>query len=406
MLILVTGGSGSGKSAFAERLASEISKQINKGGNRLYYLATMTARDGESLERIARHRAQRAGYGFQTVECGSDYFLRREDRDEQSVFVPGAVVLLEDLSNLLAGCLYPDLSHSVRSVKEDSSRMPEVLIRLAESTGCLVAVTNEIFSEAMVWNAETLDYIRLLGEWNRRLAACADGVVEVVCGIPVWRKWEKTLCIGENWMTGGIQETPEYVSRASRWENGEAQWEKSVKETPRHTGQAGRWERSKVQWEESVKETSRHTGQASRWENREVQWEEIEGSEEKNMREDGEGMNREVILVIGGSYQGKTAYVHEHFAGNYQVVSSYQEEIRQQLQDGRDCLEEAKLLLQTYADKNLVIISDEIGCGLVPVDPFERLYREMAGRVQCLLAEKADRVVRVTCGIGETIKGA
>lgn len=353
MLVLVTGGSGSGKSAFAERLASELSKQMNKGGDRLYYLATMTARDGESMERIARHRAQRAGYGFQTVECGPDYFLRGEDREEPPVFTPGAVVLLEDLSNLLAGCLYPDLpekteradagrrdtagtgsltgdreTHSVRFLQEDIGRMPDILVRLAESTGCLVVVTNEIFSEAMAWDEETLYYICLLGEWNQRLAACADGMVEVVCGIPVWRKWEKRLYIGENWRTGG-----------------------------------------------------------------------------NSMREDGEGQNGEVILVIGGAYQGKNAYVREHFAGEYQVVSSYHEEIRRQLQEGRDCLAEAGRLLQANTGKKLVIICDEIGCGLVPVDPFERMYREKVGRVQCMIAERADRVIRVTCGIGEMIKG-
>ena len=52
----------------------------------------------------------------------------------------------------------------------------------------------------------------------------------------------------------------------------------------------------------------------------------------------------------------------------------------------------------------LVIISDEIGYGLVPVDVFEREYREKSGRVNCYLAEKADQVIRVVCGIGSRIK--
>ena len=51
----------------------------------------------------------------------------------------------------------------------------------------------------------------------------------------------------------------------------------------------------------------------------------------------------------------------------------------------------------------LVIISDEIGYGLVPIDAFERKYREEAGRVNCFFARKAEQVIRVVCGIGTRI---
>lgn len=49
-------------------------------------------------------------------------------------------------------------------------------------------------------------------------------------------------------------------------------------------------------------------------------------------------------------------------------------------------------------------ISDEIGNGIVPVDAFEREYRERTGRIQVMLAERAEEVVRVICGIGQRIK--
>ena len=55
-------------------------------------------------------------------------------------------------------------------------------------------------------------------------------------------------------------------------------------------------------------------------------------------------------------------------------------------------------------DGNRIIICDEIGCGLVPVDAFEREYREAAGRICTVLAEHADEVYRVVCGIGMRIK--
>lgn len=65
-----------------------------------------------------------------------------------------------------------------------------------------------------------------------------------------------------------------------------------------------------------------------------------------------------------------------------------------------------KQQLFNIVDKNpkLIIISDEIGNGIVPIDPFEREYREKTGRLLIQLASKADEVVRVICGIGQKIK--
>lgn len=54
--------------------------------------------------------------------------------------------------------------------------------------------------------------------------------------------------------------------------------------------------------------------------------------------------------------------------------------------------------------KNLVVISDEIGCGIIPMNANERHFREFIGRIQCFLAEKAERVFRVVCGIPQRIK--
>lgn len=51
------------------------------------------------------------------------------------------------------------------------------------------------------------------------------------------------------------------------------------------------------------------------------------------------------------------------------------------------------------------MICNEVGCGLVPVDPAEREARERTGRLCIQLAQKADRVVRVVCGVGTAIKG-
>ena len=63
MLTLVTGGSGSGKSAFAE------DRVLSFGDAQRIYIATMHPFDEESHKRIQRHQKMRAGKGFETVEC-------------------------------------------------------------------------------------------------------------------------------------------------------------------------------------------------------------------------------------------------------------------------------------------------------------------------------------------------
>ncbi len=57
------------------------------------------------------------------------------------------------------------------------------------------------------------------------------------------------------------------------------------------------------------------------------------------------------------------------------------------------------------ANPEVIVVSDEIGCGIVPLDPFERRWREKVGRICCRLAEEADMVVRMDCGCPQVIKG-
>ena len=168
MLILVTGGSGSGKSAFAE------SRVLQLPGSRRVYLASMEAGDEESRARIQRHRQMRAGKGFITVEC--PYNLSSLSG------CAGSVVLLEDLSNLLANEMFsrPDPSRA-------GTRIWEGLEHLWKSAAHLVVVTNEVFSDGNPYTEETEAYLQNLGILNRRLAAVADEFYEIVYGIPV--KW-------------------------------------------------------------------------------------------------------------------------------------------------------------------------------------------------------------------------
>ena len=92
MLVVVTGGSGSGKSAFAE------DRVLSFGEARRIYIATMQAFDEESHRRIRRHRRMRAGKGFETIE-------RYTELDEL-ILPKNCVVLLECMSNLVANEMF------------------------------------------------------------------------------------------------------------------------------------------------------------------------------------------------------------------------------------------------------------------------------------------------------------
>ena len=197
MMVLVTGGASSGKSAFAEHVA------LSLPGPHIY-AATMRHGDGETEARIARHRAMREGKGFETVEladgveppnrlsraatkcrrsgsedCLSErservpQLLRRNEerlarawRDGGSTpsATPGTV-LLEDLGNLVANGL------------ED--RLGDVL-----AFENAVIVANEVGCDGMRYDGFTMQYIRDLGSLACSLAARSDVVVEVVAGVP------------------------------------------------------------------------------------------------------------------------------------------------------------------------------------------------------------------------------
>ena len=167
MIVLVTGGSGSGKSTWAEKLVASLPNE-----NRVY-IATMQVYDAESVKRVERHRAQRADKGFHTIECEKD--LASADIAE------GSVVLLEDLVNLMANEMFDG---------GDVSRIVPALNILAKKCRHLIMVTNDVFADGIEYAESTQEYIRQLAQINNAAAQMADCVVEVVYSIPVCVKGE------------------------------------------------------------------------------------------------------------------------------------------------------------------------------------------------------------------------
>lgn len=173
MLVVVTGGSGSGKSTFAEETV------LSLGEARRIYIATMQAFDEESHRRIRRHRHMRAGKGFETIE-------RYTELDE--LLIPkDCVVLLECMSNLVANEMFREGGFH----PEVAEKITEGVKNLLSQAKHVVIVTNEIFSDGILYEEESEQYKKELGQINQKLAEMAEEVVEVVYGIPVWHKGGK-----------------------------------------------------------------------------------------------------------------------------------------------------------------------------------------------------------------------
>ncbi len=176
MLILVTGGSGSGKSEFAESLVQKLHREP------YLYLATMYPYDEECRQRIARHRKMRAAKHFDTLE--------RYTNLATAALCPPAplraygTVLLECMSNLAANELYQPDGAGERTVQA----ILDGLCHVRSQCDHLIVVSNEIFSDGIDYDEETKRYQRCLGEINRRVAAKADLSIEVVYSIPLVHK--------------------------------------------------------------------------------------------------------------------------------------------------------------------------------------------------------------------------
>lgn len=330
MLELVTGGSGSGKSAYAESRICEWNRQDPKP---LFYIATMYPYGEETEKKIERHRMLRKGKGFETLEWYTGLKLHLEEGSLQ-----GSDVLLECMSNLVANEMYMESGAGCHA----DQAILEGIRELNQQCSNLVIVTNEVFSESVPDSPEMKEYKRILGRINCEIAAMADQVTEVIYGITQQKKKPDTLV--------NRTEKPGVESNKSG---------------------------------ESVmcqKENRAH-------------------------------------IIIGGAFQGKAQYATKIYPGleltdgincsldeieNCVAINKFHSFTRRWLLEGRT--KEALLTILENNRSLQLLISDEIGYGLVPIDDFEREHREFHGRVMTELAEQADCVERVVCGIPQRIK--
>ena len=172
MMELVIGGSGSGKSAYAETaICREHCRSLEEDKDAfLYYIADMIPYGAETEKKIAHHREMRAGKGFQTLEWY--YGLAEHITAPDAPPLEGASVLLECISNLTANEMYEPKAAKMAAA--------EAVIRgvqmLHERCRNLVVVTNDVFRESGSDSEEMVLYKKNLARINRALAEEADNI--------------------------------------------------------------------------------------------------------------------------------------------------------------------------------------------------------------------------------------
>lgn len=177
MMSLIIGGSGSGKSEYAENRSVSLA-----GNGEKYYLATMQVFGEEGKHRVKRHRKLRAGKGFSTIEqtVSVHHALQFMENAAQ------ATVLLECMTNLTANEMFTE--HGPIAETDVVKKLTSEIEALHAGVRHLILVTGNVFEDGNCYDEATMSYIRVLGNVNRRLAAMADEVVEVVAGIPIMLK--------------------------------------------------------------------------------------------------------------------------------------------------------------------------------------------------------------------------
>ena len=192
MMTLIIGGSGSGKSAYAENYMNSISEDRKK-----YYIATMQIYDEEGKRKVERHRMLRGGKGFSTIEQPIDIGKAAEKMEDGE-----RTALLECISNLTANEMFLEEIHGTEEAITE--KIVGGIAVLNRELTHLVIVSNNVFEDGNVYDKTTMAYIRAMGRINQKLAEMADEVVEVVVGIPIVikaksvslkKKGKKTKCI-------------------------------------------------------------------------------------------------------------------------------------------------------------------------------------------------------------------
>ena len=172
MTYFLSGGSKSGKSMLAQKIAKSLPAPH-------YYLATLRPTDAEDRAIVARHLQERDGWGFTTLECACGILSALELAPENGTF------LLDSVTALLANEMFrPDGSVDLTAGK----RLANDLVRFSQLARSVVFVADFVFSDGRDYGALTEDYRSALGHIGVKLAQACGNVAELSASIPIWYK--------------------------------------------------------------------------------------------------------------------------------------------------------------------------------------------------------------------------
>ena len=170
MIILISGGCKNGKSSLAQKIACDLAK--NEGpDSHLVYFATMIPKDGEDDERIKKHREDREGLGFETIESGKDIDIAAQKLKEKSI------VLFDSLTALTANELFS--GSESKDGQKVMQKLQKELTVLIEKASSVVFVSDAIYSDGKIYGELTERYRQILADTENFIAKKSDRVMEM-----------------------------------------------------------------------------------------------------------------------------------------------------------------------------------------------------------------------------------
>ncbi len=127
-----------------------------------------------------------------------------------------------------------------------------------------------------------------------------------------------------------------------------------------------------------------------------------------------------MIFITGGAFQGKRELAADMLKIDKSQIVSGETCSREQLANAV-CVSDYQLFIAKLLKENIdpvgfteeliektnikAIIMNEVGCGIIPIEKDERKWRELVGMTGCMIAQRAEAVIRVSCGIPVYLKG-
>ncbi len=188
MNTFISGGCKNGKSYYAQRLAQDTAERESRP---LYYIATMIPRDEEDRARIRRHLAEREGWGFETIEQGTNItgILDRQEAGEDIDM--GGVFLLDSVTAIMENEMFPrkpkgrageEIRTDLRAPERVKGEMLHFAGAIREAGGAVVFVSDGIYGDGGEYSSSTEEYRKALAGVDIALAEDCERVVEISYG--------------------------------------------------------------------------------------------------------------------------------------------------------------------------------------------------------------------------------